>query len=299
VGRQALYRPLGSRRRRRLPRRVQRLARRGTRRTDRRTDHQRAHPRGNRRGPPETGAQRLPSRHRDRLRPRGRADRQGGVRAGARGERGRSHRPRPVLLDHRQRGKRGVREPRRARLRSGRRRGGPAGDRPDVGRGAHPLPLAVRPPARRGLHLRGPGAGTDAQADRRPRARDQSVRSRSVLGAVREPDQVRRRPLRGALLLPERRGQRGRARLERRRRGGPHGGVRRGRRGGRRRRAPADPHRRPADPVQHHGVHPRRRLARHSAQRAMSLAEDLYTAGYVTYPRTDNTVYPEDLDPAS
>jgi DNA topoisomerase-1 len=35
----------------------------------------------------------------------------------------------------------------------------------------------------------------------------------------------------------------------------------------------------------------------YSAQRAMSLAEDLYTAGYVTYPRTDNTVYPDDLDP--
>ena len=35
----------------------------------------------------------------------------------------------------------------------------------------------------------------------------------------------------------------------------------------------------------------------YSAQRAMSLAEDLYTAGYITYPRTDNTVYPEDLDP--
>jgi DNA topoisomerase-1 len=34
-----------------------------------------------------------------------------------------------------------------------------------------------------------------------------------------------------------------------------------------------------------------------SAQRAMSLAEDLYTAGYLTYPRTDNTVYPDDLDP--
>ena len=34
----------------------------------------------------------------------------------------------------------------------------------------------------------------------------------------------------------------------------------------------------------------------YSAQRAMSLAEELYTAGYVTYPRTDNTVYPEDLD---
>ncbi|MFB6309792.1 MAG: DNA topoisomerase I [Salinirussus sp.] len=35
----------------------------------------------------------------------------------------------------------------------------------------------------------------------------------------------------------------------------------------------------------------------YSAQRAMSIAEDLYTSGYVTYPRTDNTVYPEDLDP--
>jgi DNA topoisomerase-1 len=35
----------------------------------------------------------------------------------------------------------------------------------------------------------------------------------------------------------------------------------------------------------------------YSAQQAMSIAEELYTAGYVTYPRTDNTVYPDDLDP--
>ncbi len=34
-----------------------------------------------------------------------------------------------------------------------------------------------------------------------------------------------------------------------------------------------------------------------SAGQAMSIAEELYTAGYITYPRTDNTVYPEDLDP--
>ena len=35
----------------------------------------------------------------------------------------------------------------------------------------------------------------------------------------------------------------------------------------------------------------------YGAQRAMSIAEDLYTAGFLTYPRTDNTVYPDDLDP--
>jgi DNA topoisomerase-1 len=34
----------------------------------------------------------------------------------------------------------------------------------------------------------------------------------------------------------------------------------------------------------------------YSAQRAMSIAEELYTTGYITYPRTDNTVYPEDLE---
>ena len=35
----------------------------------------------------------------------------------------------------------------------------------------------------------------------------------------------------------------------------------------------------------------------YSAQQAMSIAEELYTTGYLTYPRTDNTVYPDDLDP--
>ena len=34
----------------------------------------------------------------------------------------------------------------------------------------------------------------------------------------------------------------------------------------------------------------------YGAQDAMDTAESLYTAGYITYPRTDNTVYPEDLE---
>tara|TARA_A100001037_G_scaffold304027_1_gene339596 strand:+ start:6526 stop:8856 length:2331 start_codon:yes stop_codon:yes gene_type:complete len=33
------------------------------------------------------------------------------------------------------------------------------------------------------------------------------------------------------------------------------------------------------------------------AKRAMNIAESLYTAGYITYPRTDNTVYPKSFDP--
>ena len=52
-----------------------------------------------------------------------------------------------------------------------------------------------------------------------------------------------------------------------------------------------------ADPAQHHGLHHRRlEPPRDHPSRAMRIAEDLYMDGYISYPRTDNTVYPKSLD---
>ncbi len=140
VGWETLRGAVGTRRRCRLPVGVLRLARRRTGRVDRRGDRKDRHEREHRRDASYPRAQGDPRDDRDRLRPRGRTHRQGGIRDRSRRQRGRSNPPRSLLVDHRKRGPERLRPARRPRLRPRCRGRGTPDHRPHLGCGAHPIP---------------------------------------------------------------------------------------------------------------------------------------------------------------
>ena len=246
-------------------------------------------------GAAQAGQGRRLGRDRDRLRPRGRADRARGARGDARrepqaaqrvrrsGAAGRQARP---LLGADQGGDRGgVRQPRRAVRAAGPRRRGAPGHRPDLGRDADALRLARDRPPRLAVPVRRPCAEPDARDRGRARAGAPRARPEALLGGVRRLRASRRRVHRapqGGQVLGGGRGE-GRAR--------EHDA------------APASVKsveskrntRKPPAPFNTTAFTSAASSVGVSPARAMRIAEDLYMDGFISYPRTDNTVYPKSL----
>ena len=175
-------------------------------------------------------------------------------------------------------------EPRRALLR---RSPTPAQtrqrDRPDLGRDPDPRGLARHPPLRRQLPLRRPRPEPDARPDRRARARAPRPRRRAVLGGRSPSSPTPRAPSRRTT----RRTSSGRSRRPRPPSPPPTRPARSSELSKRKNtRKPPTPYNTTAfatDASSRLGITP---------SRAMRIAEDLYMDGFVSYPRTDNTVYP-------
>ena len=177
------------------------------------------------------------------------------------------------------------RRPRRALLRPRLRRRGAPGHRPDLGRDADPRGLARDPPLRLQLPLRRPRAEPDPGADRRARARAPRPRAEALLGGLREVRPPRRR-LRGA---PQDRQVLGEGRGGGRGRGTTSPGVvseLTARKNTRKPPAPFNTTAFTTEASSRLGITP---------ASAMRVAEDLYMDGFISYPRTDNTVYPASL----
>ena len=192
----------------------------------------------------------------------------------------------PLLGPHQGGDRARLLEPRRALLPARPRRLGAPGHRPALGRDPDPRRLAGDPPLRLQLPLGRPRPEPDPGADRRARAGAPRPQGGALLGGAGEV-RAPRRQLRGP--------PRDRQVLEAR------GGRRRGRRhqvAGRRQggqlaasntRKPPTPYNTTAfttDASSRLGITP---------SRAMRIAEDLYMDGFISYPRTDNTVYPSSL----
>ena len=192
----------------------------------------------------------------------------------------------PVLGAHQGGDRGGLRQPRRAVRAAGPRRRGAPGHRPDLGRDADALRLARDRPPRLAVPVRRPRAEPDARDRRRARAGAARARAPSPTGRCSPRSSIptassprttrwtssgrrpRRRPRSPDTTQPGRR-QVGRVEAQ-------HAQARR-------RRSTRPPSRAP------------RRRSGVSPARAMRIAEDLYMDGFISYPRTDNTVYPKSL----
>ena len=169
------------------------------------------------------------------------------------------------------------------------RRRRPPGHRPDLGRDADPRRLARHPPLRLQLPLGRPRAEPDPGPDRRARARAPRPRRRALLGDLRQASRIPTAPSRPTT-RPTSSGRRPRPRP--RSTGTKSPGivneVTRAQATPASRRPRSTPPPSPPTPRAASGSPP---------PRAMRIAEDLYMDGFISYPRTDNTVYPASLPP--
>ncbi len=248
----------GPRARPRLPRGLLELAEDRSARPDRRQADQGTDRQKRRQSDPQSRQRGGRAGDRNRLRPRGRADRARGAGGDARRQSGAGHprgsrcrhpadRARPLLGADQGRDRARLRRARHALLPARQRRRRPPGHRPALGRDPDPRRLPRQPPLRLQLPLGRPRPEPDPGPDRRARDGAPRPRRQTLLGTVRQV-RARRRQLRGPprhrQILGEGGGRRGACRhLEPR-----HGQVGDG----------AQEHAQAADPLQHDRLQHRR-----------------------------------------
>ena len=178
-------------------------------------------------------------------------------------------------------------EPRRALLPARQRRRGPPGHRPALGRDPDPRRLPRHPPLRLQLPLRRPRPEPDPGPDRRARDGAPRPRRRSPSGSCSRSSSTPTAPSRPTT-RPTSSGSKSEADAALAGTKSPGRGQS-GELARKNTRKPPTPYNTTAfttDASSRLGITP---------AAAMRIAEDLYMDGFISYPRTDNTVYPSSL----
>ena len=194
---------------------------------------------------------------------------------------------RPLLGADQGRDRARLRRARHALLPARQRRRRPPGHRPALGRDPDPRRLPRQPPLRLQLPLGRPRPEPDPGPDRRARDGAPRPRRQTVLGAVRQVRAPRRAPSRPTTRV-DKFWEKAEADAALRRHLGP-GHRSKSVTARKNTRKPPTPYNTTAfstDASSRLGITP---------ASAMRIAEDLYMDGFISYPRTDNTVYPASL----